>query len=242
MTATITPPQVEGWLTDAQAERLAAAARATRPGGRIVEIGSFRGKSTIVLATAASTDVEVIAIDPHLGVDRAPQETSEDADAGEQDFAQFNANLAGHGVSHKVTHLRLKAEDALDHVDGPLDVLYVDGAHSYRFAHFDLTAWGDRVAPGGTMLVHDSFSSIGVTLALARVTIAGRKWRYVGRSTSMAQFRREDLSGAAWARNVAVQLAQLPWFLRNVLVKALIVAKLRPVARLLGHTSGPWPY
>jgi hypothetical protein len=209
---------------------------------RIVEIGSFRGKSTIVLARAAGEDVEVVAIDPHLGVDRAPQETSEDADAGQSDFEQFTANLAAHGVSERVTHVRRKAEEALGEVPGALAVLYVDGAHSFRFAHFDLTAWGDRVQDGGTMLVHDSFSSIGVTLALLKVTFAGRKWRYVGRSTSMAEFRREDLDGRAWLANVGRQAAQLPWFVRNVVVKALIVAKLRPVARLLGHTSGPWPY
>ncbi|HWT92940.1 MAG TPA: class I SAM-dependent methyltransferase [Solirubrobacteraceae bacterium] len=242
MTATLSPSQVEGWLTDAQAGRLAAAARRVPAGERIVEIGSFRGKSTIVLAQAASEGVEVVAIDPHLGVDRAPQETSEDADAGQSDFEQFTANLAAHGVSDRVTHVRRKAEEALGDVPGELAVLYVDGAHSFRFAHYDLTAWGDRVQRAGTMLVHDSFSSIGVTLALLKVTFLGRKWRYVGRSTSMAEFRREDLGGRAWLANLARQAAQLPWFVRNVIVKALIVAKLRPVARLLGHTSGPWPY
>jgi len=47
---------VEGWLTEAQARRLFAAA--TRPGAggdavRVVEIGSFRGRSAIVLAAGA---------------------------------------------------------------------------------------------------------------------------------------------------------------------------------------------
>jgi hypothetical protein len=39
-----------------------------------------------------------------------------------------------------------------------------------------------------------------------------------------------------------MQLAQLPWFFRNLVVKGLIVAGLRPVARVLGHRDGPWPY
>jgi hypothetical protein len=92
------------------------------------------------------------------------------------------------------------------------------------------------------MLVHDSFSSVGVTLALLLVTVRGRRWRYVGRSGSLAEFRREDLDARAARRNAARQLAQLPWFVRNLLVKALIVARLRPLARLLGHRDGPWPY
>ena len=66
-------PDVEGWLTEAQAARLDGCARAVPPGGRIVEIGSFRGRSTIVLARAAAAGVEVVAVDPHLGSDRGPQ-------------------------------------------------------------------------------------------------------------------------------------------------------------------------
>jgi hypothetical protein len=92
------------------------------------------------------------------------------------------------------------------------------------------------------MLVHDSFSSVGVTLALGLVTIAGARWRYEGRDGSLAAFARADLAPGARARNAARQLAQLPWFARNLVVKALIVARLRPLARLLGHREGPWPY
>ena len=48
--------------------------RATHAGEQIVEIGSFRGRSTIVLASGAPDGVAVVAIDPHAGNDRGPQE------------------------------------------------------------------------------------------------------------------------------------------------------------------------
>ena len=73
---------VEGWLTDAQAQRLFARAAGLRAPARIVEIGSFRGRSTIVLASAASEGVDVVAIDPHGGGDRGPQEITPDAQQG----------------------------------------------------------------------------------------------------------------------------------------------------------------
>ena len=41
--------EVEGWMSPDQAQRLYHAAAASRPGEQIVEIGSFRGRSTIVL-------------------------------------------------------------------------------------------------------------------------------------------------------------------------------------------------
>src|SRR3954449_8487868 len=115
----------EGWLTDAQADRLPAAARGARAGGgggltdaqadrlaaaagrlgagaRVVEIGSFRGRSTIVLARAAPADAEVVAIDPHLGSDRGPQEFAEQRELGDADAEAFRANLSRAGVSERV--------------------------------------------------------------------------------------------------------------------------------------------
>ncbi|MFT4616611.1 MAG: putative O-methyltransferase YrrM, partial [Halioglobus sp.] len=65
---------VEGWMTPGQAATLYDSAVNCAAGGRIVEIGSFQGRSTIVLASAADPSVDVIAIDPHAGTDRGPQE------------------------------------------------------------------------------------------------------------------------------------------------------------------------
>ena len=96
-------PDVEGWLTEAQAARLDRCARAVPAGGRIVEIGSFRGRSTIVLARAAPDGAEVVAIDPHLGSDRGPQEIAAQPELGEQDTQIFRANLERHGVLERVT-------------------------------------------------------------------------------------------------------------------------------------------
>ena len=55
---------VEGWLSDDQARRLWRAANVVSAPGRVVEIGSFRGRSTIILRRAAAQGVEVVAIDP----------------------------------------------------------------------------------------------------------------------------------------------------------------------------------
>ena len=57
----------------------------------------------------------------------------------------------------------------------------------------------------------------------------------------MAEYRREDLDLADRAANAFRPLLELPYFLRNVTFKLLILAKLRPVTKLLGGT-GEWPY
>jgi hypothetical protein len=222
------PADIEGWLTDVQADRLRAAAQRLNHGSTVVEIGSFRGKSAVVLASAAPAGTRVFCIDPHLGSDRGPQEIAADHERGEDDYAAFHANLARHGVTGSVQHVRALSSEALDAVNGLVDLLYVDGAHRFGPAGDDLVRWGGRVGPEGTMLVHDSFSSIGVTLALLRHVTFG-PWTYAGRSGSLAEYRR-GRGGVASARR---QLAELPWFARNVVIKALILARLR---------RGPWPY
>lgn len=232
---------VEGWMTDGQARRLWRAARSVAT-GQIVEIGSFRGRSTIVLAHAAEPGVGVIAIDPHGGGDRGPQEISPDAIRGDADFDRFHANLRAAGVDDRVRHVRRPSSQALREVDGPLALLYVDGAHRYRPALDDLRRWGERVAPGGRMLIHDSFNAVGVMLAQLRLLLVSDRWRYVGRSGSLAEYERVSLTGGARAVNAVRQLASLPYFMRNMMVKVLIVARLAPLTRLLGHGDEPWPY
>jgi predicted O-methyltransferase YrrM len=234
---------VEGWMSPDQARRLYDAAARTEAGQRIVEIGSFRGRSTIVLASAAPAGVEVVAIDPHAGNDRGPQEIDGFAEAAADDHDVFNANLAAAGVAGRVTHLRAFSSDAFGDVPGAIDVLYVDGAHRYAPALADIRDWGAKVAPGGTLLIHDSFSSLGVTLAILRHLVPSRQWRYVGRSRSLTEYRR-DLPAGARPRlaNAARQLAQVPWFVKNLTVKVIISARLGGLLEKATGRAAEWPY
>jgi predicted O-methyltransferase YrrM len=231
---------VEGWMTRSQGRALYEAARDCPHGGQIVEIGSFQGRSTIVLASAAPGGARVVAIDPHAGNDRGPEEISGYADAAADDHAIFLANLGHAGVSERVTHLRMFSDAALAEIDGPVDVLYVDGAHRYAPARADIRDWGRRVAPGGAMLIHDSFSSVGVTLAILRELAVGRRFRYVGRSRSLTIYR-ADLHGGR-VSNATRQLAQLPWFVKNLALKVALKLGLGRLLRRLGREVPEWPY
>lgn len=233
---------VEGWMSEDQGRRLYAAAARVRRGGQIVEIGSFRGRSTIVLASAAPADVAIVAIDPHAGNDRGPQEIEGYVDEAATDHEVFGANLAAAGVTGRVRHVRAFSDAAHGEVDGDVDLLYVDGAHRYRPARADIVAWGRRVPDGGTMLIHDSFSSLGVTLAIARQLLVGGRFRYVGRSRSLAEYRAAPLTPAARLVNAARQLAQLPWFARNLALKVMLTLGLGKVLRRLGRPVPEWPY
>ena len=234
---------VEGWMTPGQARRLWTCARTVRAGRQIVEIGSFRGRSMIVLASAAAPGVELVAIDPHAGNDRGPQEFEGFQDEASEDHDVFLANLTAAGVVDRVRHVRKFSHEALTDVEGEIDLLYIDGAHRFGPALDDIRRWSARVRAGGDLLIHDSFSSIGVTGALVVSLFFGSGWRYLGRSESMTHYRREELSTGDRVRNAGRQLAQLPWFVRNVIIKALILAKLGRLTKpIFGHDPSTWPH
>lgn len=222
---------VNGWLSDAQARRLWDRARELAAPARIVEIGSFQGRSTIVLVRAAAEGIEIVAIDPHAGNDRGPQEIDGFAEAAANDNVVFNENLEKAGVRERVRHVRKFSSDAHADVQDPIDLLYIDGAHRYGPARDDIVQWGARVRDGGTMLIHDSFSSIGVTGAITTALVPSAAWTYVGRSGSMTEYRRA--APPSRAANALHQAAQLPWFAKNVILKALIAAKV---------LKRDWPY
>ncbi len=92
------------------------------------------------------------------------------------------------------------------------------------------------------MLIHDSFNAVGVTLAQAAVLFLSGEFRYVGRSESMSEYRRDRMGPLRRITNLGRQLGQLPYFAWCQLVKVLITLKLGAVTKLIGNPSGEWPY
>lgn len=232
---------VQGWMTRSQAVRLWDRAAALSAGDRIVEIGSFHGRSAIVLASSAPAGVEIVTIDPHGGNDRGPHEFDGFAEEAEADHQVFLGNLEAAGVRGRIRHLRKYSHDALADVDGDIELLYIDGAHRYAPALDDIRRWTPKVPLGGRVLIHDSFAAWGLTWAIYLAMLLSGRFRYVGRSNTMAEYERVDLTPADRAANAFRQLLELPYFGRNLLIKVLILAKLAPLTRLLGG-DGTWPY
>jgi predicted O-methyltransferase YrrM len=96
---------IEGWLEDDEADLLLAAAARTLARGDghpIVEIGSYCGRSTVVLASAvkalAPTN-RVYAIDPHEGMVGA---LDQGLTAGAGTLERFRQNMIAAGVADVV--------------------------------------------------------------------------------------------------------------------------------------------
>jgi hypothetical protein len=147
---------VEGWLSAAEADLLAAAARATavRPGPHIiVEVGSYCGRATVVLggvAAALSPGSVVHAVDPHdrrLGVWGAPPSGVPDA------AARLRSHVDAAGLSGVVDYHSGYAGEV--EIPGPIDLLVVDHLHDYASVAADFSQFQAQLAEGGLIAFHD---------------------------------------------------------------------------------------
>lgn len=219
---------IPGWLTRDQAAEMFRRAAEVPAGGTIVEVGTHLGRSAVVLALAARPDVAVVAIDPFLPDWRYGRADTE---------AQLRQNLARAGVADRVEVQAMTSEAARATWGRPVDLVYVDGGHSYWACRDDL-GWARWVPAGGRVLVHDAFSSLGVTTALLRHVLPSSNLRYAGRTGSLATL----VVGRPTLRDRIRMLGPLPWWLRNLVVKVFLRLRLRPLAAALGHRDRADPY
>lgn len=148
----------EGWTSPEELEWLSNQAKARK---RIVEVGSYLGRSTIVLAK--STTGEVWALDNFRADDiKVPDK--------ETIFERFSANTAPYENIRviKMNHeecFKLPVEWLRGSPEEKPDMVFIDGDHSYAAVKRDLQIWKARIAPGGLLCGHD-LSWPGVEQAL----------------------------------------------------------------------------
>jgi len=146
--------KVEGWLTDAQGEFLYNAAKNCQGRGVIVEIGSWKGKSTIWLAkgSKAGSNVKIYAIDPHTGSSGHKKKRGE-----VWTFEEFKQNIKRANVEDIVVPVVKTSEDAERDWDGkPIELLWIDGEHEYEMVKLDFDLWSPYLVEGGTIAFHDT--------------------------------------------------------------------------------------
>lgn len=147
--------------------------------GKCVEIGSYSGEGTVVLADHFK---EVLAVDPwENGYD--PNDVASHQCPMEDVFNAFKERITPLG---NVLYIRGKSIDALQSFkNGSLDLVYIDGDHRYEGALADINGWLPKLRKGGCMTGHD-FSFPTVRQALSETfrgdylaLFQGDSWGYI---------------------------------------------------------------
>ncbi len=149
---------IEGWLADEEADLLIAAAARAVSGppapAVIVEIGSYCGRSTVVLGSVLQSlglvEARVYAIDPHDGrvgaLDQGIQQVAPSLD-------KFQRNIAAAGLNGLVETIRSHSFEVP--WEKPISFLFIDGLHDYMNVARDFYHFEKWVAVGGYVAFHD---------------------------------------------------------------------------------------
>jgi MMP 1-O-methyltransferase len=153
---------IPGWLTEGEALRLFDLARGIRrPGAVAVEIGSWLGRSSVVIAKGLGTSrgARLYCVDPWNGdgEDYARPEYSAIAERQRLPLhLQFVENMRQFDVEDAVRPLRGYSEQIGRDFTGLIDMLFIDANHEYESVRADFEIWSPRLVPNGVIAFHDA--------------------------------------------------------------------------------------
>jgi hypothetical protein len=184
---------IPGFLADNEVRFLGILAACTSARGVIVEIGSFKGKSTVMLATVAAKYGlgPVIAIDPHQGLSYVGPEVPDQSPT----FADFLFFLKTAGIEHNVEVQRAHSRDAAKDWNRPIRILWIDGDHSYKGCKEDFDLFSPYLTDGAVVAFHDTLNTFeGPIRVFVEETLRSDRFGPAGfvHSVAWSQFRPTD--------------------------------------------------
>jgi MMP 1-O-methyltransferase len=157
--------QVRGFMPADEGRALYGAALRYLDGGLGVEIGTYCGKSTLVLGAAALQTTSVLyTIDHHHGSEEhQPGWEFHDASLVDEvtglfdTLPTFRRTLDAAGLDDHVIAIVGKSSIVARAWRSPLQLLFIDGGHSEAAATQDFDGWAKWVTVGGALVIHDVF-------------------------------------------------------------------------------------
>lgn len=189
---------IPGMLTESETDYLYRLAQSSAGAGVIVEIGSWKGKSTISLALGSmkAGGAKVYAVDPHKP--QAEEGYFEDTESA------FRENIRRAGVESHVVPRVMTSEEAVAGWHRPIGLLWIDGDHRYEQVKKDFFLWEPHVAEGGIIALHDTIRKKGPKRVLWEDVFRSNRFErisIVDNITAARKVKRTSLWGSAvkWA-------------------------------------------
>jgi protein-L-isoaspartate O-methyltransferase len=143
------PPRwndIDGWLGDDEGKLLQHYGN----NRRVLELGTYKGRSTVCLAQVAK---QVTTVDTHEG----------DEGTGHADTrAEFLRNVERFGMASRIEPIFARIEDVRDELTRRrFDVVFIDSGHDAESVSRDTLIALECLLPGGTIIWHDfPYSSV----------------------------------------------------------------------------------
>jgi predicted O-methyltransferase YrrM len=157
----------DGFMPEDEGLALYAAAveAARRTGLPVLEIGTYCGRSAILLADAARrTGTVALTVDHHRGSEEQQpgweyhDPTLVDPEVGLMDtLPRFRRTLHAAGLEQHVIALVGRSPQVAAVWGGRLALVFIDGGHTDEHAGGDYDGWAPHLAEDGLLVVHDVF-------------------------------------------------------------------------------------
>jgi MMP 1-O-methyltransferase len=130
-----------------------------------VEIGTYCGKSTVLLGAGAVVRKSVVfTVDHHHGSEEhQPGWEYHDTSLVDPATGRFDTlpalrhTLDDAGLDDNIVAVVGKSAVVASGWRTPLQLLFIDGGHSEAAAHQDFDGWAKWVIPGGALIIHDVY-------------------------------------------------------------------------------------
>ncbi|WP_405741611.1 class I SAM-dependent methyltransferase [Streptomyces sp. NBC_01525] len=144
----------------------AAAVEAAALGLPLLEVGTYCGRSTILLADAArAAGVTALTVDHHRGSEEQQpgweyhDPSVVDGEVGRMDtLPTFRRTLHAAGLEDHVIALVGRSPQVAAVWGAPVGLVFVDGGHTDEHATADYEGWAPHLAEGGLLVIHDVFA------------------------------------------------------------------------------------
>lgn len=165
-----------------------------------LEIGSYLGASACYLAAAVAEN------GGHLFcVDTWQNETMPE---GELDtFSEFKSNIGEFGQN--VTMVRKYSQELVyGDIDRPLQLVFIDGDHSYKAVKTDFEIVSPWIVEGGILAMHDCTYFESVSRALGEILATGQ-WQMGGNVDSLVWLRKVGNKTCSFPNSMSTSDLQL---------------------------------
>jgi len=165
--------EIGGWLTKAEGVFLYKTAKSIDSQNVIVEIGSWKGRSTICLGKGVQdgNKTKVYAIDPHVSSSKLQKIFNDGVDT----YQGFIKNIKNADVNHFIEPIRKTSEEASRKFQDPIRFLFIDGSHEFKSINLDYKLWFPKVIDYGIIAFHDTWQFPGPHLITAGILLFSSK-------------------------------------------------------------------
>ena len=157
---------------------LYALAKSSLGNGVIVEIGSWKGRSTIWLASGSKSAKreKVFAIDPHTGSVELRKAFGNHINTEQE----FRRNIKRTELEDWVVPLVMKSTEAVINWKAPIRLLWIDGSHEYEDVKSDFILWEPHLDYDGIIALHDCFGFAGPRQVVKELLLTSDKFSNIG--------------------------------------------------------------